>query len=420
MIFLDGRAWKPQVSRACTFGRFPSRPGTETPSFLQLHLGGFRCLVDHGNPPSFPPSHLGGGMEAESFPQWHVFWTDGWKPQSPHTLQSGLLPSPDRAWKPQVSHTRTWAASIARPDPDSLHLGGFALDRLGNPEFPHTLGRRIRPWSARKPQVSRPHTRAWKLQVSHAGTLGGRMETPSSPRFAIRATSVARPGVETPSFPHSHMGSVRRPAGRGNPRFPALGQFLSRPAWKPRISPHAWAVNPLSVGLENSNFPTRLGGEFALGRPGKPQVFQRLHLGPVSILDRSGEPEFWRFLRWLRLGNPEIPTLGRFLRSREPRNPHTWAVSPLVETREPRIPHTWVVSLLVETQKPRIPRTWAVSPLVVTQKPRIPRTWAVSPLVETRKPRIPRTWAVSPLVWTRKPRIPGTWAVSPLVETRKP
>jgi hypothetical protein len=282
-------------------------------------------------------------MEAGSFPRWHVFWTDGWKPQSPHTSQSGLLPSPGRAWKPQVSHTRTWAASVARPDPDSLHLGGFALDRLGNPEFPHTLGRRIRPWSTRKPQVS------------HAGTPGGRMETPSSPRFAIRAASVARPAVETPRFPHSHMGSVRRPAGRGNPRFPALGRFRSRPARKPRISPHAWAENPLSVGLENSNFPTRLGGEFALGRPGKPQVFQRLHLGPVSILDRSGEPEFWRFLRWLRLGNPEIPTLGgfsapgnpeiptlgRFLRSSRltPNSPHLGGFSARRDSETQNSPH---------------------------------------------------------------------------------
>jgi hypothetical protein len=112
---------------------------SETPN-SPTHLGGRYALGQPGNP-KFPALARGHGNC--KFPML-ALWADGWKPPVPHASQFGRLMSPGRAWKPQVSHTRTWAASVAWSDVetlDSLHLGSLTLDRPGNLEFPHTLGR---------------------------------------------------------------------------------------------------------------------------------------------------------------------------------------------------------------------------------------------------------------------------------------
>jgi hypothetical protein len=149
-----------------TLGKFPRWSGMETPRFLHFHFWVVPTAVGHRypkfptlslgrlslpgqpwKPPTFSPAHLGGGMENKSFPRCKYFWMDRWKPHFSHTSQSGILPLPGWAWKPQVSHTRTWETSIAWLDPNSLHLGEFSLERPRKPEFSHTLGRRICPWS---------------------------------------------------------------------------------------------------------------------------------------------------------------------------------------------------------------------------------------------------------------------------------
>jgi hypothetical protein len=231
-------AWKPEVSHDGTFfGRMDGNPNLPT----LCNPGCFRCSTGRGNP-KFPtlthgqrlspdrtpipcnwaaslstgsetpnsPTHLGGGYalgrpENPKFPTlaWGhgnrkfptlALWVDGWKPSVPHASKFGRLPSPDRAWKSQVSHTHTWATSVARPDVetlDSLHLGSFALDRPGNLEFPHMLGQRIR------------SRLAWKTRISpHAWAANSLLVGLENPKFSNAYTWGRFPsstGVENPN-----------------------------------------------------------------------------------------------------------------------------------------------------------------------------------------------------------------------------
>ena len=219
-------AWKPKVSHDGTFfGRTDGNPNLPTlrnpgcfhrpagrgnPKFPTLAHGQrpspdrtpipctWAASLSTGSETPNSPTHLGGGYALgrpgnPKFPTL-ALRADGWKPPVPHASQSGRLPSPGRPWKPQVSHTRTWAASVARPDVetlDSLHLGGFALDRPGNLEFPLTLGRRIRSRSAWKTRIS-PH--AWAANSLSVG--------PENPKFSNAYTWGRFPsstGVENPN-----------------------------------------------------------------------------------------------------------------------------------------------------------------------------------------------------------------------------
>jgi hypothetical protein len=129
--------------------------GSETPNSPTHFCGGY-ALGRPGNP-KFPTLAQGHGNY--KFPTL-ALWVDRWNPPVPHASQFGRLSSLGRAWKPQASHTRGWATSVARPDVetlDSLHLGSFALDRPRNLEFLDTLGLQIRSRSAWKTRIS-PHT----------------------------------------------------------------------------------------------------------------------------------------------------------------------------------------------------------------------------------------------------------------------
>src|ERR1700678_2091173 len=86
--FRRGRTWKPQVSHACDFGRFPLRPDMETTSFPWLRFWAGSVAAGHGNP--------------------------------------------------QVSHACAWAVSVAAGHGNPPRMGGFALGRPGNPEFRHS------------------------------------------------------------------------------------------------------------------------------------------------------------------------------------------------------------------------------------------------------------------------------------------
>jgi hypothetical protein len=213
-------AWKPKVYHDGTFfGRMDGNPNLPT----LRNPGYFRCTARHGNP-KFPtlahgkhpspdrtpipctwaaslstgsetpnsPTHLGGGYALgrpgnPKFPalaRGHgnckfpmlALWADRWKPPVPHASRFRRIPFSGRAWKPQVSHARTWATFVAQSDVetlDSLHLGGFTLDRPGNLKFPHTLVWRIHSRSAWKTQIS-PH--AWVVNLLSVG--------PKNPKFS--------------------------------------------------------------------------------------------------------------------------------------------------------------------------------------------------------------------------------------------
>jgi hypothetical protein len=195
------------------FWVLPATTGHGDPKFLALALGRLSLPGRPWKPPKFPALTLGQGHGSRKFPTMARFLDGRMEtPISPHFAIWAASIARSGVETPSFPHSHM--GSVRRPtDPDSLHLGGFALHRLRNPEFPHTLGWRIRPWSARKPQVSCPRTRAWKLQVSHAGTLGWK---PPVPHFAIRAAS-----VETTNSPH--LGGFSHGLDSETPNSPRLG-----------------------------------------------------------------------------------------------------------------------------------------------------------------------------------------------------
>jgi hypothetical protein len=374
------------VSHACNFGRFPLRPDIETTGFPWLRFwtgsiaAGHRnpqvshtCAwavsspTGHGNPPrmgSFALGRLGNpefhhsytGFPSRSYTETPNFVATtevfhrghAWKPLISSQLQrfsiavvhgNSVLPTtPRRFPSPSDMETQCFLhlddfsrwSGMETPSFPRLHFWALpAVAGHGDPKFLAVALRQIslpgRPWKPPKfPALALGRGHGCRKFPTMACFLDGQMETPISPHFAIRAASITRPGVETPSFPHLHMGNVRRPT---RPRFPALGRLRSRPARKPRIPPHTWATDTPLVGPETPSFlPSHEGMETA--------SFPCWHSGRTD-----GNPQFptlrnsGSFRRPARHGNPKFPTLAH---GQRPSPGQTW---------KPSIPCTWAVSL---------------------------------------------------------------------------
>jgi hypothetical protein len=490
-----GRTWKPevshtyawvafvavehQVSHACDFGRFPLRPDMETTGFPWLRFWAGSVAAGHGNPQVSHacawavsvaaghgnPPRMGGfalgrlgnpefrhsyrGFPSRSYTETPNFVATTEVFHRGHTRKP-LISSQLQRFSIAVVHGNSVLPTTPRrfPSPSDmetqcfLHLDDFSrwsgmetpsFPRLhfwalpaaaghGDPKFPAlALGRLSlpgRPWKPPKfPALALGRGHGSRKFPTMALFLDGRMETPISPHFAIRAASVARPGVETPSFPHSHMGSVRRPTG---PRFPALGRLRSRPARKPRIPPHTWAADTPLVGPETPSFPPSHGGM-------ETASFPRWHFGRTD-----GNPQFptlrnsGGFRRPAGRGNPKFPTLAH---GQRPSPGRTW---------KPSIPCTWAVSLSTGPETSNFPtRLGGEFALGRPGKLEFPHTLGrrIRSRSARKTPSFPtltlgagfhprpewrtRILAVSPLVETRKPRNPHTRAVSPLPGTPK-
>ena len=471
---LGGFRSRSSVSHACDFGRFPLRPDMETTGFPWLRFWAGSVAAGHGNPqvshacawavsaaaghgnpprmggfalgrlgnPEFRHSYRGFPSRSYTETPNFVATTEVFhrgharKPLISSQLQrfsiavvhgNSVLPTtPRRFPSPSDMETQCFLhlddfsrwSGMETPSFPCLHFWALpAAAGHGDPKFlALALGRLSlpgRPWKPPKfPALALGRGHGSRKFPTMARFLDGRMETPISPHFAIRAASIARPGVETPSFPHSHMGSVRRPTG---PRFPALGRLRSRPARKPRIPPHTWAADTPLVGPETPSFPRWHSGR----TDGNPQF--------PTLRNPGG------FRRPAGRGNPKFPTLAH---GQRPSPGRTW---------KPSIPCTWAVSLSTGPETSNFPsRLGGESALGRPGKLEFPHTlgrrirsrsarktpsfptltlgagfhprpeWrtrilAVSPLVETRKPRNPHTRR---FLRSREPRNPHTWAVS--------